>query len=138
VIDDPWCMTFVCRQHLRRWGRDEEDLFHLATQNLHALARARLPLPGPEDDEGVLLRTGDGFDAARVLLLDPRQSEGLLVAMPERDVLWVGREDGTDLGALMRLNERQASAAEHPLSRSLYRIRDGRLVDVTAAADSES
>lgn len=130
VIDDPWCMTFVCRAHLQQWGHGEDDLYHLATRNLHALAAADVPLPGPNDD-GVLVRTGDGFDAARVLLLDRDKIDGLLVGLPERDVLWLGTDEPRGLGGLMALNAKQARRATHPLSTTLYRMTDGELVPVT-------
>ncbi|MEM7204587.1 MAG: DUF1444 family protein [Planctomycetota bacterium] len=130
VIDEQWCMTFVCQAHLRQWGRSEEDLFQLATRNLHRLAGADVPLPEPDGDP-VLLRTGDGFDAARVLLLDPDRVEGLLVAMPERDVLWLGGSGGQDLPGLMSRNEEQSQRSSHPVSPHLYRMTNGNLVPVT-------
>ncbi len=130
VIDEPWCMTFICRAHLRQWGRCEEDLFHLATRNLHQMAGAAVPLPDAEG-EPVLLRTGDGFDAARVLLLDPEQVEGLLVAMPERDVLWLGTESESDVSALMDLNQKQAAQSAHPITPNLYRMTNGELARVS-------
>jgi len=129
VIDDPWCMTFVCRAHLQQWGYTEDDLYHLATRNLNALAATEVPLPGPEDD-GVLVRTGDGFDAARVLLLDREKLDGLLVGLPERDVLWLGDGEKRGLEGLMALNAKQARRASHPLSPTLYRVTDGELVPV--------
>ncbi len=127
VIDEPSCMTFVCQAHLRQWQRQEEDLYHLATSNLHRLAGAEVPLP-ERDGEPVLLRTGDGFDAARVLLLDPERVEGLLVGIPDRDVLWLGSEARQDLSALMARNEAQSQRAAHPVSPHLYRVRGGQLV----------
>jgi hypothetical protein len=78
----------------------------------------------------VLLRTGDGFDAARLLLLDPDRAEGLLVAVPERDLLWLGNYQGQDLAQLMARNEEQSQQAAHPLSPHLYRVQGGHLVQV--------
>ena len=130
VIDESWCMTFVCQAHLKQWNIGERDLYHLATRNLDAAVGADVPVP-EQDGEPVLLRTGDGFDAARVLLLDPERVEGLLVAMPERDVLWLGREQDDGLGELMSRNQEQSQASAHPISPHLYRVRDGELVQVT-------
>lgn len=137
VIDEPWCMTFVCRAHLRQWNRTEEDLYHLATRNLTTLAGGEVPLP--EEGEQVLLRTGDGFDAARVLLLDPDQVEGLLVAIPERDLLWMGAQESSDaeLTNLMSLNEEQVEQSHHPISQQVYRMTDGQLVPVGAGDATE-
>ena len=136
VIDEAWCMTFVCHAHLRQWGRTEEDLFHLATRNLHRCAGADVPVPEP-DGEPVLLRTGDGFDAARVLLLEPERVEGLLVAVPERDLLWLANDDGQDLVSLMSMNEQQSKESAHPVSTQLYRMTAGQLVSVTGSDSAD-
>jgi hypothetical protein len=129
VIDDPHCMVFVCREHLRRWRKGEADLHNLAMANLARLGgddlrRAR-ELAGP-----LVLQTGDGFDAARVLLLD--DAEGLLVAIPDRDTLWVGTEKGQDIGSLMATTEAISKQAPHPVSPHVFRVTDGRLASVPA------
>ncbi|HLU38960.1 MAG TPA: DUF1444 family protein [Planctomycetota bacterium] len=137
VIDDPWSMVFVCRGHLRRWGVDEEALHQLAIQNLRRLAGDTLPVPGPQD-EPVIVRTGDGYDAARVLLLDPERAAGLIVAVPERDTLWLGRgvPGGDQLATLMQLNREQSAASAYPVSPDLYRVEDGRLTAINAEQQS--
>ena len=133
VIDDHWSVVFVCNAHLRCWGRTEEDLFHLAKRNLHQLAGSEVPVP-QADGEPVLLRTGDGFDAARVLLLDSEKVEGLLVAVPERDVRWLAASSpGEDLATLMHKNQEQSHQAAHPISPHLYRMSSGHLVPVTGS-----
>lgn len=124
VIDDPHCMVFVCREHLRRWRKSETDLHNLALANLarsggeaidgHAAGR-----------EPVVLQSGDGFDAARVLLLE--QAEGLLVAIPDRDTLWVGPANGQNLEQLMATTEAIARQSSHPVSAQVYRVTAGRL-----------
>ena len=136
VIDDPWSMVFVCQAHLRQWGVDLEALHRLATQNLRRLGGERLPVP-QQGEEPILVRTGDGYDASRVLLLDPEQTEGLLVAMPERDTLWLGtmagERAGQGLQELMSLNREQNEGSAYPVSATLYRMHEGRL---EAAGDS--
>lgn len=131
VIDDVTSMVFVCQAHLRRWGLTEPALFELATRNLRRLVGAEVPIPGPRD-QPVVVSTGDGYDAARVLLLDPDQAEGLLVAMPERDTLWLSREaEAPALAELMSLNREQSELARFPVSGSVYRVRGGRLEPIT-------
>jgi len=127
VIDDPRSVVFVCHAHLEFWGRTEEDIFHLANQNLRRMSGADLPLPSI--DEGpVRVGEGDGYDAARVLLLDPDQAQGLLIAIPERDSLYLGREaHRQSLTMLMASGE----SAEHPVSRELYRVEGKQLVPVS-------
>lgn len=128
VIDDPHTMVFVCRAHLQAWRRSEEDLHQLALGNLHRRgAGALLPL----GREPLLLQTGDGYDAARVLLLDQLERTGsLLVAMPDRDTLWVAQEEGQDLARLMTAAEAMAQEAPHPVSGRLFRFTAGRLEPV--------
>ena len=101
------------------------------------MAGADLPVPDA-DDNAVLVRTGDGFGAARVLLLDHDKVEGLLVAMPERDLLWLGVESEARLSRLMAQNEKQSNRSDHPLSAQIYRMTRGELVPVTASGSGSS
>jgi len=122
VVDDSNCMVFICRAHLKRWQKDVADLHNLALGNLRRLGSNGLD---PSTDGPVLLQSGDGFDAARLLLLE--QQEGLLVAVPDRDTLWAGAPDGQNLEQLMAATEELAEKATHPVSPSLFRVTDGRL-----------
>lgn len=124
VIDDPQCMVFVCRAHLQRWRKVEVDLHNLAVANLARLGREGLQKVGAAA-EPLLVHSGDGYDAARVLLLE--QAEGLLVAIPDRDTLWVGREQGQSLEQLMAATEEVARNSPHPVSPQVWRIKDGQL-----------
>lgn len=137
VIDTPWCMTFVCRAHLDQWSITEEGLYHLATRNLHQMAGSQLPVP-TGDEPGVMVRRGDGFDASRVLLLDDEASEGLLVAIPDRDVLWFGNVEDEGIEQLMSMNDEMHERARHPLASKVYRISDGQLVPVRNQAATEA
>jgi len=131
VIDDEHSMVFVCRAHLRQWGCSVEDLHMLALGNLGRLGGAE-QLRQMARTDSVLVQTGDGYDAARVLLLE--EFEGLLVAMPDRDTLWIGREPGADgvarrpdrqLAALVAAAASMARAAPHPISDRIYRLKNG-------------
>ncbi|HEX5051555.1 MAG TPA: hypothetical protein VFZ65_07285 [Planctomycetota bacterium] len=124
VVDDVNCMLFICREHMRRWRKSEEDLHNLALANLARLGSHDLRHLG-QSEQPTLLHSGDGFDAARVLLLEP--AEGLLVAIPDRDTLWVGAEHGHSLEQLMATTEAIAQQAAHPVSPTLWRFTDGRL-----------
>jgi hypothetical protein len=124
VVDDSSSMVFVCREHLRSWRKDVVDVHNLALANL---AR-RGPAPRPPADEPILVRSRDGYDAARVLLL--ARDDGLLVGIPERDTLWIGREHGQDLEGLMATMGDLSERAAHPVSPHLYRITGGRLEPV--------
>src|SRR5690606_24630333 len=111
VLDDPHCMVFVCREHLRRWRKTETDVHNLALANL---ARLGAGVDGASATaEPMVVQSGDGFDAARVLLLE--QAEGLLVAIPDRDTLWIGPENGQNLEQLMATTEAIARQSPHPV-----------------------
>lgn len=131
VIDDPQCMVFVCREHLRRWRKTEADLNNLALANLVRKGASALDAAAASG-EPIVLQSGDGFDAARVLLLE--QAEGLLVAIPDRDTLWVGPEQGQNLDQLMATTEAIARQSAHPVSPSLYRVKDGQLAPLSEQA----
>jgi len=128
VIDDANSMVFVCREHLRRWRKEPADLHNLALANL---SRRGEPMPDAPAGAGVVVQSGDGFDAARVLLLGKR--DGLLVAIPERDTLWVGPEAGQDLERLMATTEAIAAHSAHPVSAQVFRVTGGQLEAVPAA-----
>ncbi|MCZ6542303.1 MAG: DUF1444 family protein, partial [Planctomycetota bacterium] len=137
VIDDSWSMVYVTQAHLRHWARSEDDIYHLATRNLLRLGEAQLPLPEVGEDP-VIVRTGDGYDAARVLLLDPEQVEGLLVGVPDRDLLWLGAGDieAESLAQLMHLNAEQRDESSHPISGTLYRMHNGELLPIEEPAQA--
>ena len=135
VIDDEWSMVFLCQAHLRQWCRSEKDVFQLARQNLARCSVSRIPLPDGTRSS-VLLRSGDGYDAARVLLLDEDQLEGLLIAMPEQEVLWLGQESEHSLESLLALNHEQNQSAPRPVSPELYRMQDKELVPVSVSVPS--
>jgi len=129
VLDDPHCMVFVCRAHLRQWRKSELDVHNLALANLERLG-AQGVQAAANGKQPLLLQSGDGYDAARVLLLE--RTEGLLVAIPDRDMLWVARESGQNLEQLMATAAEIAGQASHPVSPHLWRVKDGRLQAVTA------
>jgi hypothetical protein len=129
VIDDPWSVVFVCQAHLRAWRRSEADVFHLANQNLRRLSEADLPLPDVESGP-VRVPSADGYAAARVLLIDPERAGDLLIAMPARDALYLGRT--ADQQQLERLMAAAGQRSGHPVSTGLYRLENQQLVPVSA------
>lgn len=133
VVDDPNCMVFVCRAHLQRWRKSDADLHNLAIGNLARLGTAGLARRDSAQ-EPVLLQSGDGYDASRVLLLEG--TDGLLVAIPDRDTLWIGPEGGQNLEQLMATTGEIARESAHPISPTLFRLTDGQLQAVTGPRGS--
>ena len=93
MIDINGAVAPVTTEQLIRWGVDLETIDQLARENL-AAARPDLELQLFRGDQGAaaLLNTGDGYDAARLLLgelhpqLAPELGGDFLVAIPTRDV----------------------------------------------------
>ncbi|MBM3961354.1 MAG: hypothetical protein FJ306_05560 [Planctomycetes bacterium] len=128
VLDDGPDMVFVCRRHLQRWRRSEPDLYQIACANLAATGA---PLPAALPAEGLVLRSGDGFDAARVLLLLDAATE-LVVGLPDRDTLFVGDPLRVDVARIEAAVAAVAANAPHPVTDALYRLNGGRLQPVAA------
>ncbi len=114
------CGTALKYSPQSSWIRSNLALANLASLGDNGLRDAST---GP-----VLLQSGDGFDASRLLLL--LQEEGLLVAIPERDTLWIGPEEGQNLEQLMAVTEQISDRSQYPVSPSLFRVKDGRLQPV--------
>jgi hypothetical protein len=130
VIDEQDTMVFVCRAHIRNWRKTAADVHNLALANLARLGIDEVRAAS-KATQPVVLHSGDGLDAARVLLLE--QGADLLVAVPDRDTLWVGPEAGQDLGQLMAATEVISERSAHPVSPQVWRLRDGRLEALTTS-----
>lgn len=138
VIDEGDSMVFVTEGHLRAWGIDVAGVKNLALANLRRLAASTEARLETSEDEGTrIVSSGDGYDAARVLLALERgvdQVEGLVFAMPDRDTLVVGRKEA-GLSKLMAAVDDEFTKSEHPISPDVFEIRNAKLerVDETSA-----
>lgn len=144
VLDEEDSMVFVTQGHLSAWGIDVAALENLAMNNLRRLAARDGGLPGLEMTEGAshVVRSGDGYDAARMLLALDRGVEdvdGLVFAVPDRDTLVIGRK-GTKLSQLMADVDARFERGAHPISRELFEVQDRKLrrLDVGAAEEQDS
>ena len=140
VIDEGDSMVFVTQGHLRSWGIDLPSLKNLALANLRRLAESEggLPEPSAQESEACVLKSGDGYDAARVLLALDRSVEdvdGLVFAIPDRDTLLVGRKS-EGLAQLMAAVDEEYASAEHPISPRVFEVRERRLTAAELVEDS--
>lgn len=129
VLDDKSSMVFVCRAHLRNWGREVDDIHNLAVANL-ATRSMRLEQMAVDGDAPVVLQTGDGYDATRVLLLEER--DDVVVALPDRDTLWVGSAQTAAMSELRATAAAIALASAHPISPMVYKFSGGQLAELRA------
>jgi uncharacterized protein YtpQ (UPF0354 family) len=99
VLREPAYDVVINAEHLLTWGIEAQALRDAATGNLRSWSAAA---PWTEELEGgrrlLSSDTGDGGDAARILLLEVRQHlagqcggpSRVLVALPDRDLLVAG------------------------------------------------
>ncbi len=134
--------------HLLSWGVGPEEVHAAAMANLQTWSASA---PWTEEVEGsrhiVWSDTGEGCDAARVLLADVRKQlsddlsgEGrVMVAVPERDLLIAaalaeGDEDFAGLFAEY-IADRSADSDE-PIDPRIFEIVDGELVEMPVLASA--
>lgn len=118
VVDAEHTMTYVLGSWLAAWHIDQAELHRLALANLDAASqRIQFQVAGPseEDIAMVIVATGDGYDAVRVLLpgvaaqiAELLRRRSFLVGLPTRDHLVAFRDDIPIVGAL-----REQVAAQH-------------------------
>ncbi len=127
--------------HLLSWGVGPEAIQDAALANL---ARWSAAAPWTEEVSGdrrlVSSDTGDGWDAARILLpevVDHLVAElgpygRILVGVPERHILTAGslRPDDDDFAVLFAdFILEQSGGADEPIDRRVFELVDGRLVE---------
>ena len=127
--------------HLLSWGIEPAELQSAAVANLRAWAATA---PWTDETEGdrrlISSDTGDGMDAARIILpetLDYLQRElgphgRVLVGIPERHLLAAAPLRPDDAGFAAMFAEfviEQSGGADEPVDRRLFEIVDGRLVE---------
>ena len=92
VIDFPNTMAYVTDDMLKKTGRAGEDLLDLALANLKADTADDFLEQVSEEIDILIGHSGDGYDAARALLIDdllPESPAGYWVAIPSREELAV-------------------------------------------------
>jgi hypothetical protein len=92
VIDYPHTMAYVTEEMLAKTGKAGEDLLDLALANLKAETPPDFLDKVSEELDIFVGHTGDGYDAARALLVEdllPESPAGFWVAVPSREELAV-------------------------------------------------
>ncbi len=129
-------LVFVTEAHLAQWGRSEEDLWNLARGNL--AQRSSDLLRQLDGLQGALVCSKeDGLDASRALLLLDR-AEGMLVAVPDRDTLWVAPASCAGIGHVRSQLETLMQASDFPLSATVHRVRNGALEPMGSGSSTVS
>jgi hypothetical protein len=127
--------------HLLSWGVEPHEIHDAAMRNLASWS-ATAPWSSEESGNRHLVssQTGDGFDAARILLPDVvAHLAGLLgsfgrilVGIPERHLLIAGSmRPGDDdfVGLFASFVIEQSGGADEPIDRRVFELKDGQLID---------
>ena len=127
--------------HLLAWGVEPSEIQDAAMRNLAAWSATATWTDEVSGERRLISSdTGDGWDAARILLpevIDHIVAElgsvgRILIGLPERHLLTAAslRPDDPDFAALFAdFIVEQSGAADEPIDRRVFELVDGRLVD---------
>lgn len=127
--------------HLLSWGIEPAELQTAAVENLRAWAASAAWTDETDGDRRLISSdTGDGLDAARILLpetIDYLSRElgplgRILIGIPERHLLAAASLRPDDAGFADMFGEfviEQSGGADEPVDRRVFEIVDGRLVE---------
>ncbi len=131
VIDFPNTMAYVTTDMLRTTPRTGDELLAVALENLRQSTPGDVLEPVSEEIDIHIGHTGDGYDAARALLVEelmPGCPHGCWVALPSRDELVVWPVSGP---ALAKIHVIKMFAAEnfakhaYPVTDEVFWVRGG-------------
>ena len=140
--------VIVNTDHLLSWGVSPEELRAAALKNLAAWSAEAAWTDEVSGDRRLLSSdTGDGCDAARILLAEVREhlanelaaTGRVLVGLPERHLLIAGtlRPRDDEFAALIGdFVVEHSGSADEPIDRRVFELVDGGLVDFAAERQS--
>lgn len=134
VIDSPDGYAYVRPEDAERWEQTSVDLIEIAKANLVKASETLEVSLVPGGVKLLVIQTGDGYDAARILLreireillkeLDEESSGAVYAGVPNRDFLIAWSTDTPD-EVHEQLSETVAADAgrqSHPLSKHIFRV----------------
>lgn len=129
VQDEGWKFNYVPRGRVRQWDASEDTVHSVGRSNLYH--RAAL------DHRASEVGLGDGYDGARVVLIDDIFYDrigdtGCEVAVPGRDLLIVGRPgEKLDRGTIAQAYQKAA----YPISPEVFLFKGHRLTERAELSD---
>lgn len=120
VRDEGWRFSYVATEQVARWGASPGTMLSAVRSNLYHKAEV-----SHRDD---VVAFGDGYDAARAIIVDDvfydrASAAGLRFAVPGRDRLLVGRDLSPAAAAEAH------AASPYPLSPKVYVWKSGRVLE---------
>jgi hypothetical protein len=116
VLDLPGAARPLTEKDLADLGLDLEQLHRLALDNLRANFPRELVATPNENDSGSAIQLGDGFDAARLLLIPENLPAGgeLVALIPHRDLIVLLPASTLQDREKLRQGMDQLDCANHP------------------------
>jgi hypothetical protein len=123
-------LRLVTEEQFEEWSATRDRVVSGGRSLIFHKAYEEEPEPVDEFDGVERWRIGDGYDAARCLVLEDLMfgevDETTRMTMPSPEEFYFVREGNEQtLQALRQLTDEQYEAADHPLTRKFYRIERG-------------
>lgn len=134
VIDEERSVAYINEEHLERWGVSVQDLHERAIENLRRRTEQRVKYTtvGEGDQQLFIYNSGDGYDAARLLLADvlagwARALPGnLVIGIPNRDFLIAFSDANPEiLRAVAAQVQADAAQRQYGLTEQLFTLTKG-------------
>ena len=130
AADLPTHWQFIDEAILNQWGVGPAELHDLALTNLRQRTESMEPTVIPGNPPFKMYSSGDGFDAARALILQDLEptTPSIVFAVPTRNqLLYVPSMDLPDaFGEALRAQiEQDFHTLDHPVSQHLWRLSAG-------------
>jgi uncharacterized protein YtpQ (UPF0354 family) len=132
AIDRPHAYSYVSPQDLERWGVTRDSLYQEAIANLQE-ASAGIQLHATEAPERIMaIQTGDGYDAARLMLPAMRElaidhlGEPYYAAIPNRDfiIMWSSSNSEEFQGLVRKQVLLDFESQPYPLTSAVFVVTD--------------
>ncbi len=135
TIDEQNSVAFINENHLERWDVTMQDLHEQAIENLRRRTeQVEAVTVGQGDERLFIFNSGDGYDAARLLLTDvlgawaSHVRGSLIIGIPNRDFLIAFGDDDQDaLRNIAMQVESDSIQRDHGLTPRLFTLTKGQV-----------
>ncbi len=140
VLDEPEAFRYVPRAQLEHWGVSWEQVYAIALENLETAASEGLTVEcSPPPDRLVVVQSGDGYDAVRILMprfrafVSEQVGSPFRFSVPNRDQLICWAEDNSPSFELFLKERLQQDQRDQPfpLTPTVYRASAAAIVPWT-------
>lgn len=147
VIDEPTCYQYITEDGPSGWGKQEGDVFTVAISNLNARSGdIQLHVSTNRNARYIAIITGDGFDAARIVVPQLRTLIGdqlgypFRFGVPNRDFLicWPRTNDESFQAFIAEKLAKDFAEQPYPLSPSVFEVdKEGLITELPGSAKKD-